>query len=130
MGQPAAKQGDRITAQDIHIIQPPGPTSPVPVPHMFNGIIDGDLSSDVNIDGMPAATVNSTATNTPPHIPQGGTFVNPPRNEARIILGSATVLINNLPAARAGDTALTCNDPVDLPVGTVVVTSSTVLIGG
>ena len=24
MGQPAAKQGDRITATDMHLIQPPG----------------------------------------------------------------------------------------------------------
>jgi len=128
MGQPAAKQGDRITATDIHLIQPPGPSSPVPVPHPFSGIIDGDLSSNVNIENRPAATLNSTATNTPPHIPQGGTFVNPPKNKGRIIIGSVTVLINNKPAARAGDTALTCNDPVDLPVGTVVA-QSTVFIG-
>lgn len=129
MGQPAAKQGDRITALDIHLIQPPGPSSPVPVPHPFSGIIDGALSSDVTIEGRPAAILNSTATNTPPHIPQGGSFVVPPQNRATIIRGSATVLINNKPAARAGDTALTCNDPVDLPAGTVVAVS-TVLIGG
>jgi uncharacterized Zn-binding protein involved in type VI secretion len=129
MGQPAAKQGDRVTAIDTHLIQPPGPSSPVPVPHPFSGIIDGALSSDVKIEGKPAATVNSTATNTPPHIPQGGSFVNPPKNRAQIIRGSATVFINNKPAARSGDTALTCNDPVDLPVGTVVAVS-TVFIGG
>jgi uncharacterized Zn-binding protein involved in type VI secretion len=129
MGQPAAKQGDRITAVDIHLIQPPAPSSPVPVPHPFSGIIDGGLSSNVKIEGRAAATLNSTATNTPPHIPQGGTFVNPPKNQGRIIKGSATVMINNKPAARAGDTALTCNDPVDLPVGTVVA-QGTVLIGG
>jgi len=39
------------------------------------------------------------------------------------------VLINGKAAARAGDTAQTCNDPVPMPVGTVVATS-TVLIGG
>jgi uncharacterized Zn-binding protein involved in type VI secretion len=129
MGPPAAKQGDRITATDIHLIQPPGTVPPVPTPHPFSGLIDNGLSSNVNIENRPAATVNSTATNTPPHLPQGGTFVNPPRNQGRIIRGSATVLINNKPAARAGDTALTCNDPVDLPVGTVVA-QSTVFIGG
>jgi uncharacterized Zn-binding protein involved in type VI secretion len=117
-----------VTAIDIHLIQPPGPTSPVPVPHPFAGIIDGSLSSDVNIQSMPAATLQSTATNTPSHIPIGGTFVKPPTNKATIIKGSATVLINKKPAARAGDTALTCNDPVDAPVGTVVAVS-TVLIG-
>jgi uncharacterized Zn-binding protein involved in type VI secretion len=129
MGQPAAKQGDRVTAIDTHLIQPPGPSSPVPVPHSFNGIIDGALSSDVNIEGKLAATVDSTATNTPQHIPQGGSFVNPPKNRAQIIKGSATVFINKKPAARSGDKALTCNDPADLPAGTVVA-SGKVLIGG
>ena len=129
MGQPAAKQGDQVLATDIHLIQPPGPSSPVPVPHPFTGIINGSLSSDVNIQNMPAATLSSTATNTPPHVPIGGTFVKPPSNQATIIKGSGTVLINNKPAARSGDTALTCNDPVDAPVGTVVAVS-TVMIGG
>ncbi len=118
-----------MTAIDTHIIQPPGPTSPVPVPHPFSGIIDNALSSNVNIQGMPAATLNSTCTNTPPHLPIGGTFVKPPTNQGRIVSGSGTVNINNQAAARSGDTALTCNDPVDLPVGTVVAVS-TVVIGG
>jgi uncharacterized Zn-binding protein involved in type VI secretion len=129
MPQPAAKQGDQITAVDTHLIQPPGPTSPVPVPHPFSGIIDGALSSDVTIGGMAAATKDSTASNTPPHIPIGGSFVNPPSNKATIMMGSTTVTINGKAAARAGDTARTCNDPVDLPVGTVVA-AGTVLIGG
>ena len=130
MGQPAAKQGDQITAIDIHLILPAAQPAPaVPVPHPFSGILDGGLSSDVKIGGMPAATVGSTATNTPPHIPIGGTFVVPPKNKGQIVKGSATVLINSKPAARAGDTALTCNDPVDAPVGTVVA-AGTVLIGG
>jgi uncharacterized Zn-binding protein involved in type VI secretion len=129
MGLPAARQGDRIVALDMHLIQPPGPVNPVIVPHPFNGVIDGGVSTDVLIGGAGAATVNSTATNTPPHIPIGGTFVVPPRNQARIISGSATVLINGQPAARAGDKALTCNDPVDLPIGTVLAAGQ-VLIGG
>jgi uncharacterized Zn-binding protein involved in type VI secretion len=128
MGQPAAKQGDQVTALDMHLIQPPGPTSPVLVPHPFTGIITGALSSDVMIQGVPAATLGSTATNTPPHIPLGGTFVIPPSNQGTIIQGSATVMINSKPAARSGDTAITCNDPIDLPVGTVAAVS-TVMIG-
>src|SRR5690348_1535143 len=99
MGLPAAKRGDRITAIDIHLIQPPGPTSPIPVPHSFSGIIDGALSTDVNIQGASAATLNSTATNTPPHVPIGGTFVNAPKNKGMIVQGSATVFINKKPAA-------------------------------
>jgi uncharacterized Zn-binding protein involved in type VI secretion len=129
MSRPAAKQGDRVTAIDMHLIQPPPPASPVLVPHPFSGILDGGLSGDVRIGGLPAATVGSTATNTPPHVPIGGTFVRPPSNQGQVITGSATVRINGKPAARAGDTAMTCNDPVDLPVGTVVAVG-TVLIGG
>ncbi len=131
MGQPAAKQGDQITATDTHIILIPSPGGPVPtpLPHPFAGIIDGALSSDVNIEGKPAATVDSTATNTPAHIPQGGPFQSPPTNQAKIVIGSATVSINGKAAARNNDTAETCNDPADLPIGTVIAVS-TVSIGG
>ena len=45
------------------------------------------------------------------------------------MLGSATVTIGGQPAARAGDIATTCNDPADLPVGTVVA-AGTVMVGG
>ena len=64
MGQPAAKQGDQVTAMDTHIVMVPSAGGPVPtpLPHPFTGIIDGNLSSDVMIMGMPAATVGSTAT--------------------------------------------------------------------
>jgi uncharacterized Zn-binding protein involved in type VI secretion len=129
MGQPAAKQGDRITATDTHLIQPPSTSPPTPVPHQFDGILDGGLSNDVKIEQRAAATLGSTATNTPPHVPQGGSFVNPPRNQGRVVRGSGTVRINEKPAARHGDTAMTCNDPVDAPVGTVVA-QGTVRIGG
>lgn len=76
MGQPAAKQGDQIVAVDIHIILiQAGPvTTPTPLPHPFMGIINGNLSSNVKIMGMPAATVDSTATNIPPPYPSGWTF--------------------------------------------------------
>ena len=129
MGQPAAKQGDQITAVDIHIILVPAVVPvPTPIPHPFNGIINGSLSSNVNVMGQPAAVVGSTADNMPPHIPQGGPFQKPPTNKGQIIVGSTTVLINGKQAARNGDTAMTCNDPVDLPVGTVVAVG-TVMIG-
>jgi uncharacterized Zn-binding protein involved in type VI secretion len=131
MGKPAAKQGDQVVATDIHIVMIPGtPPVPTPLPHPFNGIINGNLSANVKIMGMPAATLGSTADNTPPHIPQGGPFQNPPTNKGTIMMGSATVMINNKPAARMGDTAMTCNDPAPAPVGQVVVPMSTVMIGG
>jgi uncharacterized Zn-binding protein involved in type VI secretion len=131
MGQPAAKQGDRITGMDTHIVMIPSPGGPVPtpLPHPFSGLLDGSLSADVKIMGLPAATVGSTATNLPPHIPQGGPFQVPPSNRGQIILGSATVRINGQAAARNGDTANTCNDPADMPVGAVIAIGN-VMIGG
>lgn len=129
MGQPAAKQGDQVTGTDYHLIQPPGPCSPVLVPHPFVGIINSNLSTNVKIQSKPAAFVGSIAQNQPPHIPIGGSFVIPPQNKANIIKGSATVMINKKPAARSGDTAMTCNDPAPLPVGTVQAVG-TVNIGG
>jgi uncharacterized Zn-binding protein involved in type VI secretion len=130
MGMPAAKQGDQIIATDIHIVNIPSPGGPVPtpLPHPFTGIIDGNLSQNVKIMGMPAATVDSTASNMPPHIPQGGPFQKNPANKATIKVGSAKVKINGKMAARNGDTAMTCNDPSDLPVGTVIAVG-TVLLG-
>jgi uncharacterized Zn-binding protein involved in type VI secretion len=132
MGQPAAKQGDQIVAVDTHIVMVPSPGGPVPtpLPHPFSGIINGNLSSDVKIMGLAAATVDSTADNTPHHIPTppGTSFQKPPANKATIKIGSPTVKINGKAAARNGDTAETCNDPADLPVGTVVA-AGTVLIG-
>jgi uncharacterized Zn-binding protein involved in type VI secretion len=132
MGQPAAKQGDQIVATDTHIVMVPSAPSPVPTPllHPFTGIINDGLSADVNIMGMPAATVDSTADNAPPHIPTppGTTFQKPPANKATIQSGSPTVKINGKMAARNGDTAMTCNDPDDLPVGQVVALG-TVIIG-
>ena len=130
MGQPAAKQGDQIVATDTHIVMIPSPGGPVPtpLPHPFTGTIGRGLSSDVKIMGMPAATVDSTADNLPPHVPQGGPFQAPPANKGKIIMGSTTVMINGRPAARNGDTATTCNDPADQPVGKVVA-SGTVMIG-
>lgn len=129
MSMPAAKQGDQVLATDTHIILIPPYSTPTPLPHPFAGMLSGGLSSDVQIGGMPAAILSSTADNAPPHIPQGGPFQKPPANSGQIIMGSSSVMINGQPAARMGDTATTCNDPADLPVGSVVA-SGTVMIGG
>jgi uncharacterized Zn-binding protein involved in type VI secretion len=131
MGQPAAKEGDQVLATDTHIVMVPSPGGPVPtpIPHPFTGKLDGSLSTDVSIGGMKAAVQGSTATNTPSHVPQGGPFQKPPSNRGTVQTGSATVRVNGKPAARNGDTAMTCNDPADLPAGTVVA-AGTVFIGG
>ncbi|HEV2705510.1 MAG TPA: PAAR domain-containing protein [Pyrinomonadaceae bacterium] len=132
MGQPAAKQGDKVVATDTHIVMVPQATGPVPtpLPHPFSGILNGGLSSNVKIMGMAAATVDSTADNTPPHVPTppGTSFQKPPSNKATVKVGSPTVKINGKMAARNGDTAATCNDPADLPAGKIIAVG-TVLIG-
>ncbi|MFC2005142.1 PAAR domain-containing protein [Chloroflexota bacterium] len=131
MGQPAAKQGDKVVGVDIHIIMipaPPGPPVPTPLPHPFNGMLSQGLSTNVKIQGMPAATMNSIAMNAPPHIPQGGPFQKPPANQGKVQMGSTTVLINNKGAARMGDPVMTCNDPTDAPTGSIIAVS-TVMIG-
>jgi uncharacterized Zn-binding protein involved in type VI secretion len=131
MGQPSAKQGDKIVAVDTHIVMVPSPGPvPTPLPHPFSGTINGGLSSDVNIMGKAAATVDSTADNSPAHIatPPGTSFQKPPSNKGTIKMGSPTVKINGKMAARNGDIAMTCNDPADLPVGQVIAVG-TVMIG-
>jgi uncharacterized Zn-binding protein involved in type VI secretion len=134
MGSPAAKQGDQVTAVDIHIVMVPtpgGPPTPTPLPHPFNGLLDGNLSSNVRIMGRPAATQGSTANNQPPHLPTppGTAFQIPPTNQATIMMGSSTVKINNKPAARAGDQTQTCADPTPNMSATLIATG-TVFIGG
>lgn len=133
MGQPAAKKNDQVIAVDTHIVMVPAPAAPpvpTPLPHPFMGVINGNLSSNVNIMGQPAATVDSTADNTPPHIPTppGTAFQKSPANKATIKMGSPTVKINGKMAARNGDMAMTCNDPSDMPVGKVIAVG-TVFIG-
>jgi uncharacterized Zn-binding protein involved in type VI secretion len=132
MRKAAAKQGDTITATDTHIIlvpAPPGQPVPTPVELPFTGVINGNLSRDVNIMGLPAAIQGSTAENIPPHtVPPSTPFQRPPTNKAQITMCASTVRINGKPAARNDDTAITCNDPADLPKGKVIATG-TVMMG-
>jgi uncharacterized Zn-binding protein involved in type VI secretion len=131
MGTPGAKQGDKVVALDTHVIMVPSPGGPVPtpMPMPFNGTLAGALASTVMIDNVPAAVKGSTADNGPPHVPAGGPFQKPPSNQGTIETGSSTVFFDGKEAARMGDTAKTCNDPSDLPAGTVIATG-TVMIGG
>jgi len=132
MGAPAAKQGDKVVAVDTHIVMvPSGPAMvPTPLPHPFVGTLTGGLSSDVKIMGKAAATVDSTADNSPPHMPTppGTSFQKPPANKGTVMMGSETVEINGKKAARMGDSVKTCNDPTDQPVGKIIAVG-TVFIG-
>jgi len=134
VGQPAAKQGDRITATDTHVVMVPGTPNPVPtsLPHPFGGPLSDKLSPDVRVMGKPAAVVGSTADNAPPHLPTspGTKFENTPTNKGTVQSGSGTVTINGKAAARDGDPAETCSEGPPVVPGKVVVTpSGTVNIG-
>jgi uncharacterized Zn-binding protein involved in type VI secretion len=132
MPQPAARQGDPVTGTDLHIVLVPSPGGPVPTPTPlpFAGKLMSGLSTDVFINGLPAATVNSVAQNLPPHLPPPGTsFSKPPANLGTVILGSVTVLVNGKGVARVGDQVKTCNDPVDAPTSAITAGSANVLVG-
>ena len=133
MGQPAARQGDPVTGVDVHVVlvpAPPAPPVPTPLPHPFSGTLAQSLSTDVFIDGLPAATVGSIAVNQAAHLPTppGTSFVNPPTNQGPVQQGSVTVTIDGKPAARMGDPVTTCFD-VPGPPSSIVAGSPTVMIG-
>jgi uncharacterized Zn-binding protein involved in type VI secretion len=125
MRQAAAKQGDLIRGLDTHIINDPSGPKSVKLP--FTGALIGGLSPNVSIMGLPAAIEGSTARNDITPHPPGLPYLRPPANKAQITMCTSTVRINGKAAARNGDTAITCNDPVDLPEGKVI-TSGTVTV--
>jgi uncharacterized Zn-binding protein involved in type VI secretion len=133
MGQPIAKANDQVQATDTHIVMvPAGPSlAPSPLPHPFMGLLDSGLCNTVKVAGQPVATVDSVADNTPPHIPSppGVSFQIPPKNQGTVMMGSQTVKIGGKAAARSGDPVQTCNDPSDLPVGSILA-FGTVTVGG
>jgi uncharacterized Zn-binding protein involved in type VI secretion len=130
MAAPIAGEGDRIVGVDTHIVlvPTPGGPAPTPVPMPFAGKLSEQLSASTFVDNKGAALKGSVARNQPQHVPTGGSFENPPSNRGEIKTGSDTVYIDNKEVARAGDTAATCNDPVDAPVG-VVIAQGTVFAG-
>jgi uncharacterized Zn-binding protein involved in type VI secretion len=125
---PVAKQGDSIVAVDVHLVIAEGGGKPEPVSLPFNGVLVERLSADVLSENCAVATVGSLARQSPGHVVSPKTFAKPPSNQGVVLVGSATVLVNNQAIARHGDTAETCNDPADAPVGSVVAVG-TVLAG-
>jgi uncharacterized Zn-binding protein involved in type VI secretion len=108
-----------VTGSDTHLVSVGGaPLSAVVL--LFRAPLTDGLSPDVRIGGLAAAVLGSGGTNQPPHMVPGGVFPRPPTNRATVQTASATVRINGRFAARNGDSALTCNDPADVPIGTVV----------
>lgn len=133
MGQPAAKQDDDVIAVDTHIVMVPtaGGPVPTPLPHPFSGKLASELVATVKIGGKPAATEGSVAKNQPSHVatPPGTSFQSPPKDEGKVKVGSGTVKFGGKAAARTGDMVDTCNDPSDLPAGSIVA-AGTVMVGG
>lgn len=132
MGMPVARADDQVMAVDIHIVMVPAVAPiPTPLPHVFSGRLDGQLSTSVKANGRAVAVVGSTASNQPSHLPTppGVSFQSPPANSGTVKLGSASVKAGGKAIARAGDPVATCNDPADLPVGRIIA-AGTVMVGG
>ncbi len=131
MGLPIARADDMVVGVDIHIVLVPAVAPiPTPLPHVFSGKLDGALSTSVKANGRMVATVDSTATNSPSHIPTppGASFQKPPANKGIVMLASATVKAGGKGIARAADMVKTCNDPADMPTGAIIA-AGTVMVG-
>lgn len=126
--KPVAKFQDHVVAVDTHLVIPEGGSKPEPIPLPFDGQLVEGLSPDVLAENRAVALVGSVARQAPGHVVAPKSFAKPPSNQATVVVGSPTVLANSCPLARASDAALTCNDPADLPIGTVVA-GGTVLSG-
>ena len=132
MPQPAARQNDPVVGTDTHILMVPSPGGPVPTPTPlpYSGQLMSALSTDVYINGLPAATKDSVSQMIPPHIaPPPTTFQKPPSNQGTVFMASTTVLVNGKGLARVGDQVKTCNDPADLPVSAIAAGSPDVIVG-
>jgi RHS repeat-associated protein len=113
---PAAKHFDPVVGVDIHIIQPPGPVPPVPVPHPFVGMIIDPfdyapiIGATVKVNGLYRAIAGTQGKCIPSHIPIGGAFVKPPANECEMFMGSKTVEMDGDAASYMALPALSCQD--------------------
>jgi uncharacterized Zn-binding protein involved in type VI secretion len=126
---PGARVADNILQDIPHChapIHPPAPT-PTPVPHPALPLaIMPPCSPNVRYDKMAAARATdlSKICLLPSCVPAGPGI---------IAKGSATVMVNKLPAARVGDLTqhATCVAPIPSPVGKIIPPGSpTVMIGG
>ena len=114
---PAAKHFDPVIGVDIHIVQPPGPVPPIPVPHPFIGFLFDPFDyvpvfgATVYVNAMRRA-IAGTAGKTVPgvHFPIGGAFVKPPGNECEMFMGSSTVDFDGDAASHMLLPALSCQD--------------------
>lgn len=130
MGEPAAVMGDQVIGTCmIHLI--PNPTSGVPqpgTPFPFSAPLVQSVAASVLIGGKPAVVMGSTGYNTPPHVGlhPADPFVVPTTQIGSVVAGSATVLLENRPAAKTGSACVMCGGAP----GQLVGTAANVLVGG
>ena len=109
-----ARRGDLVTATDVH--KTPNGLASFP----FSGPLQSDLVSSVVVNGLPVAVNGSVAMNVlQPH----------PGTNRGTVIATRPVTAGGKPVAAQGDMATTCNDPKDLPVGTVNSGSPDVTVG-
>ena len=125
----AARMSDMSKRDTPHChapIHPPAPT-PTPVPHPDPGsAIVSNTSPTVKINGLAAATVTSQTV--PCMLPSCV-----PGGPGMVAMGSMTVMITCLPAARVGDMVAyaSCVAPIPSPIGKIQSPcSNDVKIGG
>lgn len=114
---PAAKHFDPVMGVDVHIIQPPGPVPPVPIPHPFIGYFLDPMDyipfigATVMVNGVPRVQAGSESSLPAiiPHIPIGGTFIKPIDNDCEMFMGSSTVLVEDEPFSFLALPVLSCS---------------------
>ncbi|MFE0752547.1 RHS repeat-associated core domain-containing protein [Inquilinus sp. NPDC058860] len=106
---------DPVIGVDIHMIQPPGPVPPVPVPHPYIGLVFDVFDylpifgSTIKVNNLHRAIAGTEGKAIPPHIPIGGVFVPPlPWNEHENFMGSLTVGFDDDAATYLALPALSC----------------------
>lgn len=129
MGKALRAMEDKFKHDGPHCHAPVHPAAPVPTPTPHNcaehQIVSG--AATVKINGKPA--VRSTDKSIPCDAEKGGC---PPGGPGVLTKGSATVMIENLPAGRENDIVAFagCVGPIPMPKGTATGGSSDVDIGG
>ncbi|PHN05116.1 DUF6531 domain-containing protein [Flavilitoribacter nigricans] len=125
---PASKHLDIIIGIDIHIIQPPGPVPPVPIPHPFIGFLfdSGDYNLmakavgalGVDMEGVAKAVakIGEALPAVPESITESMAKLKAAADSAGLHSSApSTVWVNHLPRARAG--TIGSNKPLHFPIG-------------
>ena len=113
---PALKHLDLVFGVDVHVVQPPGPVPPLPIPHPYVGMLFDPadylpvIGATVFVQGLPRVQAGSAGMAAPVHIPIGGTFVLPPGSDSEQFMGSSTVICEGDGMGYNGLPVLSCQD--------------------